>query len=123
MVVPDLTQFAPNDPHYRQDIVGPFPPEPERARLQAQADSKWPHLRPDSVLIACIGNHWAPGSWQRVADMMMETNKQGYACWLAEIQNRCFNPLDALGTMRNEAWLQAANPGTEWGPHWQNEPP
>ena len=46
--------------------------------------------------------------------MMMYTNSQGWACWLQEIQDRCFNPYDALGVMRNEAVLDAQNAGFEY---------
>src|SRR3990167_6016955 len=80
----------------------------------AAAPARWPHLRPDSVLIAAIGFHWAQGSWQKVLDMLDYYNQHGVYAALSEVQDRCFEPYDALGTMRNEAANMARNEGFEW---------
>ncbi len=61
-----------------------------------------------------MGSHWASQSWAKVADMVAFTNKAGVYCGLVEIMDRCFNPLDAMGTMRNEAIMTAKNAGYEY---------
>jgi len=91
-----------------------FPSEQEKDRLTLSTASRWAHMRPDSVLVTSISNHWRPGCWQKVVDMIMYSQTQGYYVALQEIQDRCFNPYDALGTMRNEAVLQAQIEGFEW---------
>src|SRR3990167_5709293 len=55
------------------------------AEQQRAADpARWPHLRPDSVLIAAIGFHWAQGSWQKVLDMLYYCNQDGVYAALPE---------------------------------------
>jgi hypothetical protein len=88
------------------------PPEQER-QTRKQADG-WGRLHPDSVLVAAMGNHWIPSAWQRVADMVTFTLRQGIQCGLQEMMDRCHQPYDGLGTMRNEAILMAMNEGFEW---------
>jgi hypothetical protein len=46
--------------------------------------------------------------------MINHTQAAGYYVGLSEIQDRCFNPYDALGTMRNEAAMMAQYEGFEW---------
>lgn len=74
----------------------------------------WPHIRPNSVLVAAMGNHWRGPSYNKVIDMVDYTQAQGVYCALSEIQDRCFNPYDALGTMRNEAILAALGEGFQY---------
>lgn len=87
--------------------------ERERDLAQRRQETLWGHVAPNSVFIAAIGNHWKPGAWQRVMDMVHYTNQYGYPCVLEEIMDRCFNPYDSLGCMRNEAILRALQ-GFEW---------
>lgn len=77
-------------------------------------EAEWPHASPNSVYIAAMGNHWRPGSWARVMDMMQAAQEQGILCVLEELQDRCLEPYDALGTMRNEAWMKANAGGFEF---------
>lgn len=79
----------------------------EQKWCQDRANNGWDHARPNSVLVAAIGNHWRERSWARVMDMVHYANNQGYYSALVEIQDRCMNPYDALGTMRNEAIIKA----------------
>ena len=81
--------------------------ERERDFLQARNDISWTHAQPWSVLIAAMGYHWAPGSWEKITDMIQFTQEQGFTVVLQELMDRCFNPYDALGAMRNEAVLRA----------------
>lgn len=91
-----------------------LPTQREQELSRQRSATSWQHIRPNSVYIAVIGNHYSQGSWQRIADMMQHTSDTGYACWMVEVQDRCFNPYDALGTMRNEAVVDASNAGFEW---------
>lgn len=85
----------------------------ERNLAQHRGENLWSHIMPNSVYVAAIGNHWKPGSWQRVMDMVHHTNQYGYKCVLDEIMDRCFNPYDSLGAMRNEAIMRARQ-GYDW---------
>ena len=85
----------------------------ERKHMEDRSTRSWHHCRPWSILIAAMGCHWKPGSWQRVLDMMHHTQAQGYYVALQEIMDRCKEPYDALGAMRNEA-LMKARQGFEW---------
>jgi len=73
-----------------------------------RSENTWPHARPFSTLVAAMGAHWNPGCWQRILDMIHYTNQQGFFCALEEIMDRCFQPYDALGAMRNEALMKAS---------------
>ena len=101
------------DPYKLVSILTSASPE-EAKRLQWRSQNEWNHQRPDSVYLAAIGNHWAPGSWQKVVDMFMYTTQHGFNVWFQEMQDRCNDPYDALGTMRNEALIEATNFGFEW---------
>lgn len=104
---------SPVTPQHRYIQIRSFSSEAERDRL-VNNPGRWPHIRPDSILVCAIGNHWKPGSWNRVIDMIMYSQQQGLYVALQEVQDRCFNPYDALGTMRNESVLQAQLEGFEW---------
>lgn len=101
-------------PAMRHSVFRSYPSQPELQRSHKQMEHGWPHIRPHSVLVAAMGNHWRQGSWQRVVDMVDYTQNQGVYAALHEIQDRCFNPYDALGTMRNEAILTAVGEGFEY---------
>lgn len=100
---------------------------PQEIQLTASLEETgWPQFHPGSTLVACIGNHWKPGAWEHVANMMKYSIDQGLKIELMEIQDRCFNYADALGTMRNEAVQLAQLRGFEfvllvendtWPPH------
>ena len=82
---------------------------PAEERLTRQRrDYSWRHARPYSVFIAAMGYHWSPQSWQRVIDMLRHTIGQGFYVCMEEIMDRCLNPYDALGAMRNEALMRAS---------------
>ena len=102
------------DPRDKLVILATFATEQEKREAIRRNAVGWPHIRPNCTMVAPIGNHWAPGAWQCVVDMVQYTNSQGVACWLMEIQDRNFNPFDAMGVMRNEACLVAQSAGFEW---------
>lgn len=109
----DPQQEAP-DPRHKLVVVRSFATPQERDAGRRKMDISWPHVRPDSVLVAAMGNHWPEGAWHRVVDMILETNRRGVYAALSEVQDRCFDPYDSLGTMRNEAILEAQYEGFEW---------
>mgnify|MGYP001610294187 CR=1 FL=1 len=72
------------------------------------------HVAPFSVLIAAIGPHWEPGCFEAV-ELMAETYwKQGYQVALYEEADLCYQPYDALGSMRNRALRRALEEGWEY---------
>ena len=85
----------------------------EHAICTYRAANGWDHARPMSVLVCVIGNHYRERSWARIVDMVDFANREGIYCSLMEIQDRCMKPYDALGTMRNEAIINARQ-GWEW---------
>lgn len=87
--------------------------ERERELQQKRADDFWQHARPNSVFVAAMGNHWAPGCWAAVMDMLDYTNRYGYYAAFEEIMDRCYRPYDSLGAMRNEAIMKAME-GYDW---------
>lgn len=107
------TVIPTTDKHHYVSIRS-YPTEQERQLAHQKQERTWPHIRPNSVLIAGIGFHWKPTCWNKVADMMKYTMDKGIYCGLQEMQDRCFDPYDALGTMRNEAILQARLEGFDW---------
>ena len=98
----------------RHTVFRSYPSQPELQNGHRQMERGWSHIRPDSVLVAAMGNHWRGPSWNKVIDMVDYTQAQGVYCAMSEIQDRCFNPYDALGTMRNEAILTALGEGFQY---------
>ncbi len=72
------------------------------------------HIAPYSVLIACMGNHWEPGCREAVWDMYQETFKAGYLPTFYEQKDMCYEPFDAIGSMRNAAYHKAVSEGHEY---------
>ena len=101
-------------PKHQYISLRSYPSEQERKIATDMQGRSWVHMRPRSVLIASMGNHWYPTSWQKTVDMLQYCTGQGTYVALQEIQDRCLDPYDALGTMRNEAILQAISEGFEY---------
>ena len=72
------------------------------------------HVSPFSVLIAAMSNNWAPGCFEAVWAMHEYTFKTGYQTTFLEEHDRCFQPYDALGTMRNNIYMKALAEGYEF---------
>lgn len=81
--------------------------ERERELMEARSQFTWHHARPWSIFVAAMGYHWKPGSWQKVTDMVHYTQAHGFYDCMLEIMDRCKEPYDALGAMRNEAIMKA----------------
>ena len=77
-------------------------------------ENSWPHIRPASVLVCAMGNHWQQGTWQKTIDMVKFASDKGVYCAYTELLDRCSTPMDAFGTMRNEALIIAMTEGFEW---------
>ena len=54
----------------RHNVFRSYPSQPELEEAHRQMDRGWSHIRPNSVLVAAMGNHWRLGSWNRVLDMV-----------------------------------------------------
>ena len=104
---------SPMDPRFGYHHIRYHAGDKERDMCVWRQDFSWAHCRPNSVLITAMGYHWKPGCWQRVMDMVHYTNSQGYFVAFEELMDRCFQPYDALGAMRNEAIFRGQQ-GYEW---------
>lgn len=102
-----LLALAPTDRRYGYRNVRYVSSPGDRKLSQWRTENTWLHQRPFSVLIAAMGNHWRAGSWQKVLDMAQFANDQGFSVAIEELMDRCFQPYDAIGAMRNEAIMKA----------------
>lgn len=73
------------------------------------------HITPGATLIAAMGNYWHPGSFEAVMAMVQHTWDEGgiFVRFYSE-QDRCYEPYDGLGTMRNLAYMRAIREGFEY---------
>ena len=93
-------------------VETPNKKELHESRLQRRVSS---HVSPFSTLIAAMGNYWAPGCLEAVQDMEKHTAKSArYDVCLYEERDRCDLDFDAMGSMRNEAYLKALREGWEY---------
>ena len=60
----------------------------EQKEMQKALVRAWPHISPGSTLVAAIGNHYAPGVWNCLTDMVKFTNESGIRCGFSEIPTR-----------------------------------
>ena len=72
------------------------------------------HIRPYSTLVAAMGDHWHPGCREAVEAMVQYSADQGQAVGFYEERDRCFRPYDAMGVMRNAAYMRAIADGYEF---------
>ena len=56
----------------------------EHAICTYRAANGWDHVRPMSVLVCVIGNHYRERSWARIVDMVDFANREGIYCALME---------------------------------------
>lgn len=81
-------------------------------KRNSEGFSDFYHVRPGSVYLAAIGHSWQPHCWNRVIDMIMWANFQGYNVWLQEIPEDYVNfPMALPQVMRDTAILQGRNGG------------
>lgn len=92
-----------------------FPSKGGRRFIQHHKGVTFPHMSPDSVFVAVIGNSWELGAWQKVTDMLEHTSQWGITCCLHEFANGfAAIPYSTLSAMRNTACVYASNSGYEW---------
>ena len=72
------------------------------------------HVSPFSTLIAAMGNHWQPSCYEALEAMAEYTWSKGIELCLYEEPDRCYQPFDALGVMRNAAYMRALREGYEF---------
>jgi len=75
---------------------------------------RYPHVKPESVLIATIGNLWAKNAWWRLQDMMLHTTMAGYSMSIHELNDPNLFSSDAIGFMRWSASMLARDGGVDW---------
>ena len=76
--------------------------------------SHFPHIRPQSVLIAPIGNLWEKGAWWRLQDMMLATAVAGHSVSIQEMKDPSLFSFEAIPMMRWSASMLARDAGVEW---------
>lgn len=92
-----------------------FDTETAQELWQQRQDMGWPnHLSPFSVLIAAMGNHWHEGCRDAIESMAKYTFNTGYDVVFYEEHDRCYQPYDGLGIMRNLAYQRAIREGFEF---------
>ena len=79
------------------------------------------HVSPGSTLIAAIGQHWHPGCLEAVTKMAKATANAGYDICFYEEHDRCYNKFDAIGLMRNMAYMKAIREGWEYLLYVEND--
>lgn len=72
------------------------------------------HISPFSTLVAAMGNYWKPGCFESIREMVQTTFDAGYEICFYEEHDRCYNPFDAIGSMRNMAYWRAIREGWEY---------
>ncbi len=72
------------------------------------------HVAPFSTLIAGMGPHWSEGSFEALELMGEYAFQNGFVCCLYEEPDRCLEPFDAIGTMRNHAYMKALQEGYQY---------
>jgi len=72
------------------------------------------HVSPGSTLIAAMGDHWKPQCFEAVKQMAYHTWEAGCEVCFYEEPDRCYNPFDAIGSMRNMAYWRAIREGWEY---------
>jgi len=92
-----------------------FETKDQKELWERRVDNGFPeHISPYSTLIAGIGNNWHPGCYEKVLEMAKFTYESGYQVSFYEEHDRCYNPYDALGIMRNLAYMKALKEGYEF---------
>ena len=87
----------------------------DKSLRDLRQEMAWPlHVSPYSTFIAAMGNYWREGCFEAVRGMQDYARDRGIRTSLVEMPDRCYQPYDALGTMRNYAYMRAINEGYEY---------
>ena len=82
--------------------------------LAERADYRFPHVYPQSSLVAPIGNLWEENGWWHLQDMLLHSAQEGYSVSLQEMRDTSPLPSQAIGLMRWQASMAARDAGVEW---------
>ena len=92
-------------------VIQPFVNPIEKKRNSEKFSDYW-HIRPDSTFVAAIGHSWQPHSWNKVVDMVMWSNFNGYNTFLQEVAEDQINfPMANTQAMRDSAIIMAHDAG------------
>ena len=72
----------------------------DKALLGAKRQYRFPHIRPQSVMVACIGNLWEKDAWWHLQDMLLATAVKGHSVSLQEVDDPSVFSHDAIPMMR-----------------------
>lgn len=101
--------------NHPQALISSWDVTPQDKRvLGERIDYRFPHVRPQSVLVAAIGNTWDEGCWWRFQDMCLATAVAGHSVSLQEFTDPSIWPSDAIQLMRWSAAMAARDSGVEW---------
>ena len=102
-ILPEM-YFNPAETKHQADLWN------KRARM-----GMLPHLNPGSTLVVAMGAHWHPGCFEAVLEMVKYSSEDGgLLVHFYSEQDRCYDPYDGLGTMRNLAYMRAIRQGFEY---------
>lgn len=88
--------------------------ERDAKALGDKAYHRYPHVRPESLLVAAIGNLWVPNAWWRLQDMCLHTSQAGYSVSIEEIADPNLFSSDAIAFTRWQASMLARDGGVQW---------
>ena len=86
----------------------------DEAVLGSKGDYHYPHIRPQSVLIAPIGQLWEKDAWWHLQDMMLHTAMAGHSVSLHEMKDDSLFSFEAIPMMRWSASMMARDSGVDW---------
>ena len=86
----------------------------DMAALGERGHYCFPHIRPNSVLVASVGNMWLPGAHYRVQDMVVHATDKGLPVAFEEIRDHGVLPYSGVASMRSGAIQMAMDSGVEW---------
>ncbi len=89
-------------------------PASDKQVTGAKSEYHMPHIRPQSVLVAGIGNLWDEGAWWRLQDMLLHTALAGHSVSLQEMHDASIFSFEAIPMMRWSASMMARDGGMEW---------
>lgn len=89
--------------------------DPKDVRVMgAKAGYHYSRIKPESILIAAMGNMWEKGTWWHLQDMMLYSANHGYSISLQEIKAADLFSGDAIFNMRWCASMMARDSGVDW---------
>lgn len=88
--------------------------KPDAFALGKKAMYRLPHVRPESILIAPIGNLWEENTWWRLQDAALAAARAGHSISWHEQTDHSFFSWDAIPQMRWSSAMLARDSGVQW---------